>query len=60
MGKFQAGKADLNARREWLERHSTEELRAALDPLSRSSIYVKDGGKTLIRQILAERGAKSD
>jgi hypothetical protein len=45
-------------RREWLERRTTEELVAALDTLvpKQSGVYVGDGGKTIIRQILAERG----
>jgi len=60
MSKFQADRSQSNARREWLARHSTAELRAALDPLSGSAIYVGDGGKTLIREILAERDAQGD
>lgn len=55
MSKFQDDREQSNARREWLARHSTAELQAALDPLRASTIYVSDGGKTLIRQILAER-----
>ena len=49
--------AQMRSRREWLERKSTEELRAALDPLSNNGIFVGDGGRTLIREILAERSA---
>jgi hypothetical protein len=60
MGKFQADRGQLNSWREWLAKHSTAELRAALDPLSGSSIPVGDGGKTLIRQILAEREARGE
>jgi hypothetical protein len=60
MSKFQDDREKSNDRREWLARHSTEELRAALDPLCESSIYVGDGGKTLIRQILAEREAQGE
>jgi hypothetical protein len=45
-------------RREWLERRTTDELLAALDPLAptQKGIYVGGGGRTLIRQILTERG----
>ena len=51
--------AQANSRREWLERRTTEDLFAALDPLTpvdQRKVYAGDGGKTLIRQILAERG----
>lgn len=58
MGKLQDDREQSQKRREWLARHSTEELRAALDPLGSSSIYVGNGGKTLIREILAERGVE--
>jgi hypothetical protein len=60
MGKFLADREQINARREWLARHSTAELREALDPFGKSTISVGDGGKTLIRQILAEREAKEE
>jgi hypothetical protein len=49
-----------NSRREFLEHRTTEELLAAIDPSTpadQRKIYVGDGGKTLIRQILAEREA---
>ena len=59
MAKRDYKTAQMQARREWLERKTTEELQAALDPLVKSGIYVNDGGKTLIRQILAERGISS-
>jgi hypothetical protein len=51
--------AEANWRRERLERHTTEDLLAALDPLTptdQRKVYAGGGGKTLIRQILAERG----
>jgi len=50
-----------NSRRDFLARKTTEELRAALEPLlpiDQRKIFVRDGGKTLIRQVLAEREAK--
>lgn len=59
--KSQYERTRANARREFLDLKTTEELRAALDPLvpiDQHKIYVGDGGKTLIHQILAEREAK--
>jgi hypothetical protein len=50
-----------NVRRERLERHSTEDLLAALDPLTpidQRKVH-PFGDKTLIRQILAGRGVRS-
>ena len=59
--KRQYEQAHGNSRRDFLDSKTTEELRAALKPLvsiDQRKIFVGDGGKTLIRQILAEREAK--
>ena len=59
--KRQCEESHGNSRRDFLARKTTVELRAALEPLLpivQRKIFVGDGGKTLIRQILAEREAK--
>jgi hypothetical protein len=48
-----------DSRREFLERKSTEELLADIDPMTRvdqRKMYIGGGGKTIIQQILSARG----